>query len=327
MPDHVLALTGDIDDETRQAILKAVEEDDDGDTPREAKRRQVEQLARDVDKNGDVVQQADSSLPYETSNTTFRDDVRTACIKDVDLKTKTVTGYYASWGTLDADNERFDPSAFDESIREDGPNAENQRIKHLYQHDPTGLIGQPSELKSDDFGLYFETPIIDTKLGEDVLKMYQAELLEHSVGFIRKGEEILDDDSVLITKARLMEGSSVTWGANPNTPFLGFKSEQSFLNYLADKAAAMRSLLGEGLHEVRMEQIEIGLRKLESDLRTYKERSENGQEKGEKEGQSSSEEGKVDRQDLILYSMPSINPFKRPEDNESKRLFFPEGSI
>lgn len=218
----------------------------------------------------------ESELPYEVSKS-----FGTATIKDVDLKTRTVTGYFASFLTLDSDGDRFDPGAFDETVAEWGPNADHQRIKHLYQHDVRGLLGKPDVLKADEKGLYFETPIINTQLGTDVLKMYQADLLEHSVGFVRMGEELLDDDSYLITKAKLFEGSAVTWGANPDTPFEGFKSIDSFTNYIQQKVSALRSLLSEGLHDVRMEQIELGLRQLEADLQKLDQMKSGGDDEKE----------------------------------------------
>lgn len=292
------------------------------------RREKLELLARETDVSVEDLEDSplfkgEEDAPMETKNTTYC----TASVKDVDLETQRVTGYFASWATLDADNERIDPTAFEESIQEQGPESDNPRIKQLYQHRPEMLLGMPDVLKSDDFGLYFETEIIDTRLGKDVLKMYQADLLEHSVGFIRKGEELLDDGSVLITKAELMEGSAVTWGANPNTPFLGFKSEREAIDYLAEKASALRYLLGEGLHDVRMEQVELGLKKLESDLRALKEREEEEEKGGNrKKGEDDSEGGDSEEDDLILKS-PDVNFFKRSEEDTSTSRFFPKCNL
>lgn len=296
--------------------------------PPETRRDQLEALAKESNmdmseivgqemKHETRIQAAKEEGVYEEKNTTFRAE---ATIKDVDLSTMTVTGYFADFATLDADNERFDPTAFDESIQENGPDSNNPRIKHLFQHRPDALLGMPEVLKADDKGLYFETPIIDTSLGKDVLKMYKAELLEHSVGFIRKGEEQLEDGSVLITKVKLMEGSAVTWGANPNTPFLGFKSEYEAIDYLAEKASALRSLLGEGLHEVRAEQIELGLKKMESDLRALRQRRQDSEEKGKNSRGKEEEKG----EETVRIEKPDFFPTKQPEEDNTTTRFFPK---
>ena len=150
-----------------------------------------------------------------------------AAVKDVDTTGRVVTGYFAAFGNIDSDSDVILPGAFDRTIRERGPGGKN-RIMHLWQHDPWRPIGKPSVLQEDDHGLYFETYLPETTLGNDTLKLYEAGIInEHSIGFqivqanqaTRDGQEITE-----ITEVRLWEGSSVTWGANPDTPATGIKS-------------------------------------------------------------------------------------------------------
>ena len=150
-----------------------------------------------------------------------------AAVKDVDTTGRVVTGYFAAFANIDSDSDVILPGAFDRTIRERGPGGKN-RIMHLWQHDPWRPIGKPSVLQEDDHGLYFETYLPETTLGNDTLKLYEAGIInEHSIGFqivqanqaTRDGQEITE-----ITEVRLWEGSSVTWGANPDTPATGIKS-------------------------------------------------------------------------------------------------------
>lgn len=146
-----------------------------------------------------------------------------AIIKDVSLTSRKVTGYFASFGNVDSDGDVFDRGCFKKSIQENGPGSKQERIAYLYQHSPWEPVGYLTELKEDSNGLYFEADVPDTTLGSDVLKMYEAKVLkEHSVGFRTITENLIDSVNH-IKEVRLWEGSVVTWGANSNTPFVGFK--------------------------------------------------------------------------------------------------------
>jgi uncharacterized protein len=154
-----------------------------------------------------------------------------------DVSGRTVTGYYASWGALaddpspasmwiDSDGDVFDPTAFNKTIAQNGPEGAN-RIWHLFNHNFGAAINKPKILKADNFGVYFETLFPDTTLGNDTLKLYEAgAITEHSVMFniIQAREE---EKYQLIQEVKLWEGSSVLWGANSNTPAMGIKSEQA----------------------------------------------------------------------------------------------------
>jgi HK97 family phage prohead protease len=144
-------------------------------------------------------------------------------IKDLDRKNGIVTGYFAQFGDVDSDMDVIMPGAFAKSIMENGPSGKN-RIMHLYQHDVNKPLGKPKVLKEDSYGLYFESKIIDTTYGEDVLKLYEADVInEHSIGFQTVQNQPKDMYNE-ISEVKLYEGSTVTFGANENTPFTGFKS-------------------------------------------------------------------------------------------------------
>ena len=144
-------------------------------------------------------------------------------VKDIDRANGIVTGYFAQFGSIDSDIDSIKQGAFAKTIMENGPEGKN-RIMHLYQHDVNKPLGKPYMLKEDEFGLYFESKIIGTTYGEDVLKLYEAGVInEHSIGF-RTVKNTPKEGFNEIEEVMLYEGSTVTFGANENTPFTGFKS-------------------------------------------------------------------------------------------------------
>lgn len=155
----------------------------------------------------------------------------TSEIKDVDVKNGIVTGYYSAFGNIDSYKDMVVRGAYAKTIAERGPKGTNE-ILHLLQHDASKPIGKPQVLKEDSFGLYFETKIVGTTIGIDTLKLYEGGVYnQHSVGYrVIKStyvENPLDPDDYHfeLNELKLYEGSTVAWGANPNTPFLDFKCE------------------------------------------------------------------------------------------------------
>lgn len=143
-------------------------------------------------------------------------------IKDVDVKQGIVTGYFSAFDVKDSDGDIIRPGSFYRSIKEWFPKG---RIKHLLNHNPTQAIGKLTELKEDDYGLYYESKIGKHNLGQDFLKMVDSELIkEHSIGFQTINKRKIEG-AIEITDVKLWEGSSLTsWGANEFTPLTSVKS-------------------------------------------------------------------------------------------------------
>lgn len=143
-------------------------------------------------------------------------DLAIDAVKDVDVKTGVITGYFSIFGNVDSDGDIVMPGAFKKSIKENGPDSEHPRILHLYQHDPYQVLGKPSVLKEDKKGLYFESKIAETTLGKDVLQLYRDKILtEHSIGFNIVKREVDEAKEIQkLTELKLWEGSTVSWGAN-----------------------------------------------------------------------------------------------------------------
>jgi len=146
-------------------------------------------------------------------------------VKDVDTEGRTVTGYFAAFHNKDTDGDVIIPGAFTKSVKERGPEGKG-RIFHLWQHWTSDILGKPHVLKEDAHGLYFESKIAKTTLGNDVLQLYLDGIVnEHSIGFnVIQSEKSEEENTVTIKEVRLWEGSTVTWGANENTPSTGVKS-------------------------------------------------------------------------------------------------------
>ena len=72
-------------------------------------------------------------------------------ISDVDLKSRQVKGYFASFDTLDSDRDVIRKGAFAKSIQENGvDSAGNRKIAHLRNHDWEQQIGKLTELGEDE---------------------------------------------------------------------------------------------------------------------------------------------------------------------------------
>ena len=188
-------------------------------------------------------------------------------VKDVDIEKRIVTGYFTSTGTLDTDNDIFAEGAFKKTIAEMGPTGKN-RIWHLWQHDTDKPLNKPYFLEERKEGTYFETKMINTPLAEMALALYAEKAInEHSVGFLT----LKDDEEKgirIIKEVRMLEGSSVLWGANENTPFAGFKAENAIV-----QLSALEKLLRSGafkqdevyeLIELKIAQIKLALEPISS---------------------------------------------------------------
>jgi len=158
---------------------------------------------------------------YKTKNFTSE-------IVDVDLKSGIVTGYFAGFGNVDSGGDMIVKGALKKTILERGPEGKNA-ILHLLQHDTEKVLGKPSLLQEKTKGLYFESKVITTSFGLDTLKLYAADVYnEHSIGYqVINYKKILKENGEIdfykLLELKLYEGSTVAFGMNSETPFLGLK--------------------------------------------------------------------------------------------------------
>ena len=163
----------------------------------------------------------------QSKNTIVAKDDIGYSIMDVDSEQRRVKAVWARCGNIDLDNDIIVPEAFTKTINERGPNGKNL-VWSLVDHcaDMNNVIGKPEQLYVEGDMLIAITPIVETEKGEDIIKMYEAGLInQHSIGFSTIKSNVDKEGIRTITELKLYEGSAVLWGANPETPTLGFKGE------------------------------------------------------------------------------------------------------
>lgn len=150
-----------------------------------------------------------------------------AIIKEVDVKQGIIEGYFSTWGIVDAHEDEIVQGAYKKTIKEAGPESSRARIFHLWQHNartPLSRFTEEGTLKEDATGLFFHSKISRTTWGRDALLLYEDGVInEHSVGIQVIKSERATEGHNRIREVKLWEGSSVTWGANEDTPVTSMK--------------------------------------------------------------------------------------------------------
>lgn len=178
---------------------------------------------------------------YQTKNASLE-------IKDVSTDTRKVAIYLAGFDNVDSCGDVLRKGCFAKSISENGPaSASNRKIQFLRYHDWEQQIGKFESLEEDDKGLFAVAYCGTSTKGNDALCDYvDGVIREHSIGFNYVADKLkwVDDATMPrggywdVAEVKLWEGSAVTFGANPETPFVGMKS-------LAEKADAILKLQDE----------------------------------------------------------------------------------
>lgn len=126
-------------------------------------------------------------------------------------------------GVLDYQQDISMPGSFTKTL---GENFKN--IRHYLNHDTDILIGCPISGKEENGALTFESEIVETELGNDILALYKLyqkheNTLQHSIGVYAKKRDSADPRKVLEWK--LDEFSTLTkLGACPGTHLINIKS-------------------------------------------------------------------------------------------------------
>lgn len=195
-------------------------------------------------------------------------------VVDVDSEKRTVKAVWSRLGNIDLDMDIMASGCYNKTIAERGPKGKNQ-IWSLVDHNASfkNALGKPMELYVEGDQLIAVTKIVETEMGEDIIKLYnEGVITEHSVGF-RTVKSSMDESSGIrtISEVLLYEGSCVLWGANPETPTLGIKSEvkntpETLVKRLEKLSAAFKNgtFTDEtfGLMEIEIKQIQAKILEL-----------------------------------------------------------------
>lgn len=193
-------------------------------------------------------------------------------IMDIDSEQRRVKAVWARCGNVDLDNDIIVADAFTKTISERGPKGKNL-VWSLVDHcaDMNNVIGKPEQLYVEGDMLIAITPIVETEKGEDIIKMYEAGLInQHSIGFSTIKSNVNKEGIRTITELKLYEGSAVLWGANPETPTLGFKGEMDAKDKKAELSNRLEKLIkafkGGRFTDETFSLIEIEIKRIQSEL-------------------------------------------------------------
>ena len=146
-------------------------------------------------------------------------------VKAVDFTGRTLEGYAAAFGNIDAVGDIIHPGAFRKTLSERG-----QRITVLWQHDPNEPIGRLMEAREDERGLYVKAVISDTTRGRDALALLKDGAIgEMSIGYdaVKGGVDYsksAEGKSIRnLREIKLYEFSLVTFPANEQAVVTGLK--------------------------------------------------------------------------------------------------------
>jgi len=167
-------------------------------------------------------------------------------IEDVDRKNRVITGYLTAFGNKDHDGDIGVKGMFEKTIGERGPKGRNE-IFFLNQHNWSQPHGKFAELEEREEGLYFvSNKMPNTTYSNDAVELYAEGIVkEHSYGYSVMREKFdREAGANMLLEVKLYEGSNVTLGANPETPFTGFKS-LSFAE-IKDRTKSIMKMLRNG---------------------------------------------------------------------------------
>lgn len=190
-------------------------------------------------------------------------------IMDVDTSTRRVKAVWSRMNNIDLDNDIIVPEAFSKTLMERGPSGKNL-VWSLVDHkaDMSNVIGKPEQLYVEGDMLVAITPIVETEKGTDMLKMYEAGLInQHSIGFSTMKSDWQNDSKQVrvIKEVKLYEGSAVLWGANPETPTISVKSQsKEDLNNRLEKL--LKAFRNGKFTDDTFALMEIQIKKIQADL-------------------------------------------------------------
>lgn len=184
-----------------------------------------------------------------------------------------LSGYAASYLTVDNHGSVFSRRAFSKTLRERG-----DRIPVLYNHDPDKLVGKVSQFRSDQKGLFFNAKIVEESMwGKEVMTLARAEALTGmSFGFRsikeRPGLEadginlegmngVKPEELRFIEEVYLKEISPAPFPSNDRASITKYRSEEDQFRYVIEE---LRNI---GIEDERIENLIASIRESQDDTR------------------------------------------------------------
>jgi phage head maturation protease len=191
---------------------------------------------------------------------------------DVDTEQRRVKVAIAELETIDRDGDVFEPTAFDKTIKERGPQGTNE-IWHLLDHTAKSFsaLSKFSELGREGKYIAGVSQYKNSFAWREVAwPLYEAgDITQHSVGFVTEKEQKAQSGSHnIISEASLWEGSAVLWGANFNTPTM--QVVKSLMNLdddrditMAEKIEELTKRIKDGKYDEKADLLVIELKRLQ----------------------------------------------------------------
>ena len=134
-----------------------------------------------------------------------------------------VAGYVSTFGNRDRGGDIILPGAFDGSL------SDGRKVKFLYAHDQSQVLGSALQLKADQHGLFGRFKISRTRLGEDVHTLLKDGALDSfSIGFFIDDLDWDDEsDTRLLKQIDLLEASVVAIPMNDQALVTNVKGRQT----------------------------------------------------------------------------------------------------
>ncbi len=139
------------------------------------------------------------------------------------LDRRIIQGYLFTFGTKNRHKESFSRSAFDKTIRENGPQTGGHNTPPLlWQHDPSEPLAKFDLIETDSYGVFVRSkPLDDTETADRALKQVRSGTVNGmSGGFYPvwdKTEWKEEEQTILHNEVILLEGSLATVPSDVNT--------------------------------------------------------------------------------------------------------------
>jgi len=133
-----------------------------------------------------------------------------------------VAGYASTWDR-DLGNDRVHPGAFRQTL---DAVAAGAKVRFLYAHDASQVLGRPLELREDERGLFGRFRISQTRLGQDVHQLLVDGALDSfSIGFIPRDFDHDEKAGVRnLKQVELLEVSVVSLPMQPRATVTAVKA-------------------------------------------------------------------------------------------------------